>query len=179
MKIIPDELQQVANSLVAHVNQGSPIPKKLFELVHWFETEGLEDLIAAWENEEVAMKLGEFARTRFTDRNVIENEDCEGPITNTQRLAFARKLIANYFCSYDDGWIIPSIHIVKLENRSGACAFLGWLLEIHGQGGEAPLYRGVFSSKESFFASLREANFLLMSEQHLIDDLNLLALWQH
>lgn len=178
MKTLPDDLKQVANSLVAHVNQGSPIPKNIIDLVQWIETEGLEDLIASWDREEVALRLVEFAQTRFTDRNLSDHNDGDNLITDAQRVAFARKLIDDQFLRGDDGWLVSSIHPLKLANTSGENAFLGWLVEIHGQGGEVPIYRGAHASIEEFLQSLREADFLLMGEKDTLEDQKLLALWQ-
>ena len=56
-------------------------------------------------------------------------------------------------------------------------AVLGWLIEIHGQGGPVAIYQGAFKDKYQFFQHLADCDFLLDSKEQNLTDETILRIW--
>ena len=54
---------------------------------------------------------------------------------------------------------------------------MGWLIEIHGQGGPVAEFQGAFADKENFYQFLSEWGLLLDSEEQTLTDESILKLW--
>jgi hypothetical protein len=172
----PKSLLPVVDKVVAHVVHGSPLPKNLNKLIEWFEEEGWDDLCLAWAEEFVALKLFEMAWLSFSDQELIANQDEPISVTDEVRLTYARELVSRAF-EESDGYACPTVHAVQISNKQGQVAILGWLMPIHGQGGPVAEFQGVFLDKSQFYQSLRDADYVLATEEKSLKDETILRLW--
>ena len=174
---LPQKFWQIRDQAVENVLTGSPLPADLADLQEWLATDGWDDLLAAWINEEVALKCGRF-EDRFSDSYLSDSEclDASAVITDPMRIDFARSTIRTLI-SESDGYYNPSVHSFPIERADGERAILGCTVEIHGQYGPVPQWHGVFADKDDFYRHLRAAGFLFHSEADEIGDAEILALW--
>lgn len=146
----PENLIFVRDQIIDHVRTNCPVPKGIDQFVKWIETEYLSDsLMETWDDERVAINLVEFAEHNFSDAELIAYSGSEEPITDQERVSYARELISNAFGELD-GDVCPSIHVIQIAKDDHTSATLGWLVAIHGQAGPAPTFFGVSSNKENF-----------------------------
>jgi hypothetical protein len=173
---LPKKLNTVRDQVIDHVRNNTPEPKNLGDLVSWFEDEGWDEILSGWGSEHVALKLDYLASLKFNDKEMIASEGLDEPLTDELRIDYARRLISDAL-EQSDGYECPSVHAVKIKKASGESAVLGWLVEIHGQGGPAPEFQGVFSDKENFYQLLSGWGLLLDTEEQNLTDESILKLW--
>ena len=75
--------------------------------------------------------------------------------------------------------IVPSVCGYEIVDTKWRSAIVGYLIEIHGQGGPAPEFFGVFRSQASFYESLRRADIVLDEKLDTVSDRALLKYWGH
>lgn len=172
----PKSLLPIVDKVVDHAVKGTALPKNLSKLVEWFEDEGWDDLCSAWVEEFVALKLFEMAWLSFSDQELLANQDEPISVTDEVRLTYARELVRRAF-EESDGYACPTVHAVKISNKQGQEAILGWLMPIHGQGGPVAEFQGVFLDKSQFYQSLRDADYVLAPEEKSLKDETILRLW--
>jgi len=162
--------------VIDHVWTKTPLPKNLGDLVSWFEDEGWDEILSGWGSEHVALKLDYLASLKFDDKEMIASEGIEEPVTNALRIDYARRLISNAL-KESDGYECPSIHAVEIKKSNGVAAVLGWVIEVHGQGGPVAEFQGVFADKENFYQFLSGWGLLLDSEEQNLTNEAILKLW--
>ena len=174
---LPKKFWKIRDALVEHLMSNSRLPAGLADLQEWLATDGWDDLLAAWINEDVALKCGTF-EDRFSDSYLSDSEylDASDVITDSMRIDFARSAIRSLILD-SDGYYNPSVHNFPIERDDGESAVLGCTVEIHGQYGPVPQWHGVFADKDDFYKYLRDAGFLFHSEADEIGDAEILALW--
>jgi hypothetical protein len=172
----PKSLLPIVDRVVAHAVEGTPLPKNSSKLVDWFEDEGWDYLCSAWAEEFTALKLFEMAWLSFSDKELIANQDAPITVTDDVRLTYARGLVRSAI-EESDGYACPTVHAVKISNKQGQEAILGWLMPIHGQGGPVAEFQGVFLDKSQFYQSLRDADYVLAPEEKSLKDETILRLW--
>jgi hypothetical protein len=175
---LPHKFWKVRDAAIEHLLSKAPLPAALVDLQEWLATDGWNDLLAAWINEDVALKSGRFLE-RFSDSYLSDSEclDASDVITDSMRIDFGRSTIRTLILE-GDGYFNPSVHSFAIERDDGQRAVLGCTVEIHGQFGPVPQWHGVFSDKDDFYRHLREGGYLFHSEAHKIGDAEILALWQ-
>lgn len=175
---IPKRFWKARDAAIEHVLSKAPLPAALADLQEWLATDGWDDLLAAWINEDVALNLVGWATYKFNDSALRDAEELDESvaITDQMRVRYAREAIS---CAVEngDGNDGPSIHSFAIERADGACAVLGCTVEIHGQYGPVPQWHGVFADMDDFYRHLRAAGFLFHSEAREIGDAEILALW--
>lgn len=176
MFTIPKKLTSIRNQIIDQVHQKISPPKNLDEFISWFEDEGWDEILSGWGSEHIALKLDYIASLKFEDKEFIASEGIEEPITDAMRILYARRLIASAF---EDGYEYdcPSVHAVEIRKPNGKSAVLGWLMEVHGQGGPVVYFQGAFLDKEHFYQQLRSWGYLFQSEQDSLSDEKILGLW--
>ena len=174
---LPKKFWKIRDALVEHLMSNSRLPAGLADLQEWLATDGWDDLLAAWINEDVALKYGRL-EDRFSDSYLSDSEclDASDVITDSMRIDFARSAIRSLILD-SDGYYNPSVHSFPIERDDGESAVLGCTVEIHGQYGPVPQWHGVFADKDDFYKYLRDAGFLFHSEADEIGDAEILALW--
>lgn len=175
---IPESLRPVVNSLIKHAIHGTKSSENTEELAEWFQADGWDEMMASWSDEDVALNLDHIARLKFDDAQLLDNQDLEGPVTEKNRIDFARKCL-NAALEQMDGMECPSIHTVNVANKSSEEAYLGWIVEIHGQGGPVCFFAGSFRDKQLFIEHLRDMNYYFRSEINMLTDEKLLSLWEY
>ena len=175
---LPKKFWKIRDALVEHLMSNSRLPAGLADLQEWLATDGWDDLLAAWINEDVALKYGRL-EDRFSDSYLSDSEclDASDVITDSMRIDFARSAIRSLILD-SDGYYNPSVHSFPIERDDGESAVLGCTVEIHGQYGPVPQWHGVFADKDDFYKYLRDAGFLFHSEADEIGDAEILASWQ-
>jgi len=175
---LPQHFWKTRDALVEHLLSNSKLPADLSDLQEWLATDGWDDLLAAWINEDVALNLEVWAPYNFNDSALRDAENLDELITITDqmRVRHAREAIS-YAVENSDGDDSPSIHSFPIERADGERAILGFTVAIHGQSGPVPQWHGVFTDKDDFYRHLRAVGFLFHSEVDEIGDAELLALW--
>jgi hypothetical protein len=175
---LPKKFWRTRDALVEHLLSNSRLPAGLSDLQEWLATDGWDDLLAAWIDEDVALNLKGWAPYKFYDSALREAEDLDESvaITDQMRVHHAREAIS-YAVENSDGDDSPSVHSFPIERADGERAILGCTVEIHGQYGPVPQWHGVFSDKDDFYRHLRAAGFLFHSEANAIGDADILSLW--
>lgn len=174
---LPKRFWKARDATIEHVLSKAPLPAALADLQEWLAVDGWDDLLAAWINEDVALKYERF-EDKFSDSYLSDSEflDTSDVITNSMRIDFARSTIRTLILDID-GHYNPSVHSFPIERGDGERAVLGCTVEIHGQYGPVPQWHGVFADKDDFYKYLRNAGFLFHSEADEIGDAEILALW--
>lgn len=157
---LPDDLRPVANSLIKHAINGTKASEDTDKLAEWFQVERWDELISSWSDDDVALNLHWLAQLKFDDAELRDYEDLDGPLTDTNRIDFARNVINQAFDEMD-GVECPSIHTVMISNEEGEEAILGWTVEIHGQGGPVGYLAGSFRDKHQFLQHIRDIDWVL------------------
>jgi hypothetical protein len=174
---LPTKLNSIRDQIIEHVRNNGPLPSNLSDLIDWYEGDGWDELVPTWDPEEhIALNLNYVSSLSFSDSELIANQENDEPVTNKSRIEYARKLVSETFENYD-GYDCPSVQAVEISNANGDSAVLGWLIEIHGQGGPVAIYQGAFTDKKQFYLHLHECDFLLDSEEHNLLDESILRLW--
>ena len=173
---LPKKLILIRDQVIDHVLKRTPLPVNLGDLVSWFEDDGWDEILSAWGSDHVALKIADLASLQFDDKEMIACEGVDELLTNELRLDYARRLISNAFKA-SDGYECPSVHAVEIKKANGESAVLGWLIEIHGQGGPVALFQGAFPDKENFYELLSSWGFLLDTDEQNLTDEAILKLW--
>ena len=173
---LPKKLNVIRDQVIDHVRQNTPEPKNLGDLVSWFEDEGWDEILSAWGSDHVALKIEDLASMKFDDKEMIACEGLDEPLTDELRIDYARRVISDSF-KESDGYDCPSVHAVEIKKSNGDYAVLGWVMEIHGQGGPVAVFQGAFRDKENFYQLLSSWGFLLDSDEQNLTDEAILKLW--
>jgi len=173
---LPKKLIPILDQVIDHIKNNTLLPENLGDLVSWFEDEGWDEILSAWSCDHVALKLYNLASLKFDDIEMIACEGIDEPLTDELRIGYARRLISESFKN-SDGFDCPSVHAVEIKKINGDSAVLGWLIEIHGQGGPVALFQGAFSTKENFYELLSDTGLLLDAKEQNLTDEAILKLW--
>lgn len=175
---LPTSLLPISDQVIDHFYKKTPLPVNIGELVNWYETEAWDDLVSGWGNDElIVLNLNHLAWLKFSDSELIANQESDEPVTNKVRIKYARQLISEAL-ENSDGYDCPTVHAVELKKNDGNTAILGWTMEIHGQGGAVAVFQGAFADTEHFYQSLRNCDFLFSTEQDHLSDEAILELWE-
>ena len=174
---LPKRFWKERDAAIERVLSNSGLPAGLADLQEWLATDGWDDLLAAWINEDVALNLKQWVTYKFSDSTLRDTDglgEAEA-ITDRMRVDFARAAIS-YAVENSEGDDSPSVHSFPIESEDGARAILGCTVEIRGHD-HIPQWHGVFADKDAFYRHLRSAGFLFHSEANEIGDAEILALW--
>ena len=176
MSKLPEKLNTIRDQVIDHVRKNTPLPDGLSYLINWYETDGWDELVPTCaEEEHVALNFNSVSLS-FCDSELIANQEDDATVTDELRIQYARKLVSTTF-ENNDGYDCPSVQVVELKKSNGESAVLGWLIEIHGQGGPVAIYQGAFKDKYQFFENLADCDFLLDSEEQNLTDETILRIW--
>lgn len=173
---LPKKLTAIRDQVIDHVRKNTPLPDKLSELINWYESDGWDILVPVWaEEEHVALNFNSIS-LYFCDTELAANQEVDATVTDELRVQYARGLVSSTF-ENNDGYDCPSVQVVELKKSNGESAVLGWLIEIHGQGGPVAIYHGAFKDKYQFFQHLEDSDYLIDSKQQNMTDEAILKLW--
>jgi hypothetical protein len=175
---LPKRFWKARDAAIEHLLSNSRLPEGLADLQEWLGTDGWDDLLGAWINEDIVLNLEGWAEYKFSDTSLRDAEglDEAEAITDQMRVDYAREAIS-YAVENSESDDSPSVHSFPIERDDGECAVLGCTVEIHGQYGPVPQWHGVFADKDDFYRHLRAAGFLFHTEADEITDAEILALW--
>jgi len=154
MSHLPEHLQVACDEAIAAFNTGDPEPESFKQITEWLEEDGWDALIADL-GDQMAITLTELGYYRFTDIELRANSDItdDQTISDIDRLRWGREQI-DYVLDNDDDDMLSSVHAYKLTSSDGQSAWIGCLVEIHGQLGPACYWQGLWSSREAFWNAL-------------------------
>ena len=178
VKPFPEHLQAACDEAIAAFKSGEPEPQSLEAIKEWLDVDGWDALIADL-GDQMAINLTALADDQFMDGELRANLDIpnDQPVTDADRLRWGREKIDEVLNNYDD-YLLPSVHAYQLVSSSGDTAWLGCLVEIHGQGGPACKWQGLWSTRESFWQALGENNaYWLVPLMGDVPDAVILSLW--
>ena len=177
---LPPELWRLRDAAIEHVLNDAPLPPDFERLHEWFEVDGWDAVVAAWDDgDEMALKFDDFVNQYLSDNDIRDWEglDESDPITDAMRIEFFRARI-DWIISGNNEYIMPSVHSCKVERGDGKSAVIGYTVEIHGQGGPVLVYQGVCLTREAFDEHLRKSGFRLCREVETLDDAGILDVWR-
>jgi hypothetical protein len=176
--LLPKELWEIRDAAIESLLSNSPLPEGIADLQKWLATEGWDELLAAWINEDVALNLKEWAFYKLSDSSLCDDEglDESKAINDQMRVDYARATI-RYAVEESEGYFSPSVHSLLIERDDGKRALLGCTVEIHGQAGPVPQWHGIFVDKKAFYVYLRNTGFLIHSIADEISDADILSFW--
>ena len=177
---LPKKFWKIRDAAIEYVLSNSLIPEELSALQNWIATDGWEDLLSAWIDEDAALNLKDWTEFELTDSCLRDNEGLESfnSISDEMRVKYAKQAISDAIDLYDD-YYSPTVHCYLLTRDDGRTAILGCLVEIHGQGGPFPIWQGVFSDKQSFYIHLKKTGYLIHREADQINDVEILGYWNY
>jgi hypothetical protein len=173
---LPSNLFSLRDRIIDCVQRGIPVPDDASELVEWIETDCWNELMEAWGPEHIVLKLDYLSQFRFSDWELIDDGESIDIVTDEDRLIHARDLVERAFADLE-GDVCPSVHAINIKKNDGVSAVLGWLVEIHGQGGPVADYCGAFVDHEHFYQRLRDSGLVFRGEQNNLTDEAILKLW--
>jgi hypothetical protein len=174
---LPKKFWKTRDAAIEHLLSNSQLPAGLVDLQDWLATDGWDDLLAAWINEDVALNLKEWAVYKFSDSSLRDDEghDEDETVTDQMRVDYARETIS-YAVENSEGDDSPSVHSFPIEREDGERAVLGCTVEIRGYD-HISQWHGVFADKEAFYHYLRDSGFLIHSIADQISDAEILSYW--
>ncbi len=176
---LPSDLQPVADAVLRDFAAGVEEPDGLTRICEWLEIDGWDSLIAD-PDEQYALKIDHIAQLRFSDGEVRYNLNIpEGvEIQDADRLSWARQWI-NYVQAGDDTYLLASLHAYRLIGSDGSFAFVGCLIEVHGQGGPVCKWWGLWRTPEEFYDAVGdgEDNWVTPRMGEISDQV-ILSMWQ-
>jgi hypothetical protein len=176
---LPPDLQPIADAVLKDFAAGVEEPDGLTQICEWLEIDGWDFLIADL-GEQNALKLGYIAQLEFTDEEARYNLDIpeEVEIQDTDRLSWARQRI-NYAEAGDDTYLLASLHAYRLNGSDESFAFVGCLIEVHGQGGPVCEWWGLWEAPEEFYDAVGEGGYNWVTPRMgQISDQVILSMWQ-
>jgi hypothetical protein len=176
---LPPELQPVADAVLRDFAAGVKEPDGLIRICEWLEIDGWDFLIADL-GEQNALKLGYIAQLEFSDEEARYNlglpEEVE--IQDADRLSWARQRI-NYAQAGDDTYLLASLHAYRLIGSDGSIAFVGCLIEVHGQGGPVCEWWGLWRTPAEFYGAVADGGYNWVTPRMgEISDQVILSMWQ-
>ena len=177
--LLPPEIQDVADNVLRDFAAGISEPVGLSLIYEWLEIDGWDDLNADL-FEQMALKLGYLAHNDFSDTEAQWN--LEGPegdaLTDADRIKWARQRI-DYVQSGEDEYLLASLHAYRLSARNGSHAFVGCLVEVHGQAGPVCQWWGLWKSREDFYDAVGAGGQIwVIPRMGEITDEVILSMWQ-
>lgn len=174
---LPENLWPDRDAAVAYAHDKTRPEPDLSRLQEWLEGDGWDALLSG--EEHMALNMEYLSHAEFIDGElrVMEEIEDEEPITDEMRLRYARQKIEEELES-DDGCSNPSVATYPLLAADGRTAYMGCVIEIHGQAGPATNWWGVYETKEDFYKSSQECGIWIDERLNSIDDQYLLSVWQ-
>lgn len=173
------DLQSIADAVLRDFAAGIEEPDDLADIYEWLEVEGWDFLLADL-GEQNALKLGYIAQLEFSDEEARYNLDIpeEVELQDADRLNWARQRI-DYAESGDDTYLLASLHAYRLIGSDGSHAFLGCLIEVHGQGGPVCEWWGLWRTSEEFYDAVGDGGYnWVIPRMGEISDQVILSMWQ-
>jgi len=173
----PKELVGINDAIVAHIHNGADMPDNLEQLEKWLEEDGWDYLIGDEGLIGYGLDLYHLADFRFYDSELrYEYElDDSAEITDAMRVQYGNELIDRAI-EDNEGDICPSIHCLEISSGNHS-AFIGCLIEIHGQGGPVSYWQGAYKTQDEFLKAIRANHVVIFDEIKNIKDEEMLSLW--
>jgi hypothetical protein len=173
----PKDIQSIRDAAVDHVITGSPLPAEIQRLYRWIEENhyDLEDLLGSYF---LLLHLKSLAEGCFFDEELRawEGIDDDRPLTDTARVAWARKRVEEEFRRFELRSDTPLGSCFAIRKADGTEAIVGCTVEEQGPGLFQPKCEGLFRTPDLYIAALLKRG--LMPADGDIDDRLILSHWQ-
>ncbi len=125
--------------------------------------------------------IDQLAQLHFSEDELraTEGKADDEPVTDAERVGYARQLIARIESGEGDDYFYPSVHAYPVTDCRGRHAVLGCTVEIHGQGGPVPIWDGIFTSREAYLSHLTNNGNWLASQLGAMADGQILSKWKY
>lgn len=174
---VPPQYSSIRDAIVAHALGEGPEPVETGELEDFRNWLIYESPAAGSDDFECVIRLRDL---QFEDDEVRYDQDLpdDSPITNEQRLEYARRFIDTYD---ENGRDDPHFaECIELRGTDGRSAFYCCLTQMGGQSGLLPDWYGYHGSPEAFLAHLRGRGWWVLKDPAAgIPDEKILELWYH
>ncbi len=172
---VPPEYASIRDEIVAYASGEGPDP---------FGSEGIDDFqnwliyespAAGNLDFEFVIRLRDLV---FEDGSIQSEQDLpeDSPISNEQRLDYARHYIDSYIEEERDDPHFADV--IELRRADGKSALICCLTQMGGQSGLFPEWYGCHTSHEAFYAELRKQGWWVLKDPASeIPDEKLLELW--
>ncbi len=174
---VPSEYSSIRDAIVAHALGEGPEPAETEELEDFRNWLIYESPAAGGDDLEYVIRLDDL---EFEDDEVRCGQDLpdDSPITDEQRLEFARRFIDTY--DENERHDPHFAECVEFRRADGRSAFYCCLTQMGGQSGLLPDWRGCHASREAFLTHLRGSGWWILSDPAAgIPDEKLLERWYH
>ena len=172
---VPPEYSSIRDAIVAHALGEGPVPAETSELEDFQNWLIYESPAAGADDFECVIRLCDL---QFGDDEMRYDLDLpdDSPITNEQRLEYARRFIDTYD---KNGRIDPHFaEFIELRRADGRSIFYCCLTQMAGQSGLLPDWYGCHASREAFLDYLRGRGWWVLKESAAgIPDKEILELW--
>lgn len=174
---VPPQYSSIRDAIVVHAMGEGPEPAETGELEDFRNWLIYESPAAGSDDFECVIRLRDL---QFEDDEVRYDQDLpdDSPITNEQRLEYARRFIDTYD---ENGRHDPHFaECIELRGTDGRSAFYCCLTQMGGQSGLLPDWYGCHGSPEAFLAHLRGRGWWVLKDPAAgIPDEKILELWYH
>jgi hypothetical protein len=158
---VPPEYSSIRDEIVAHAVGEGPGPTDTEEVENFQNWLIYESPAAGGDDYECVIRLADL---EFEDNEVRYEQDLpeDSPITNEQRLDYARRYIDSYLDKgRDDPYFAEAIELRRADGKS---ALLCCLTQMGGQSGLLPEWYGCYPNHEAFFDELRKQGWWVLKD---------------
>ncbi len=176
---LPLYLQIACDEAIEAFKSGNAEPESFKQVTDWLEGDGWDALIADL-GDQMAINLTGLGYDRFDDSELRAYCDIpdEQVVSDADRIRWGREQIESVLNNYDDA-LLPSVHAYQLTSSDGQSAWVGCLVEIHGQLGPACYWQGLWTSREVFWHALgSEYGYWVTPLMGDVTDEAILSHWQ-
>jgi hypothetical protein len=174
---VPSEYSSIRDAIVAHALGEGPESAETEELENFRNWLIYESPAAGADDFECVIRLDDL---EFEDDEVRFDQDLpeDSPITNEQRLDYARRFIDSYD---EEGHRDPYFaQGIELQTVDGRTAFYCCLTQMGGQSGLLPEWYGCHADLDAFLRYLKGKGWWALKDPATgIPDEKLLDLWYH
>ena len=176
----PKALQPIRDAAVDHALAGSALPGRIQELYQWIEENFLSfelEVDFVWNCDFLHME--DFSEDLFSDATFRDWEglDDDLPLTDAERVAWARKQIDERINTPDYGHPMPMIECFPIRKPDGGEAVVGCEAELQGQLGHVVSCFGVFRTPEECYGSLEAKGYVAVHDLDELSDHRILWYW--
>ena len=174
----PEALHAIRDAAVDHALTGSALPGRIQELYQWIEENFLSfgfEVSFDWCCD--FLHIGEFSEDLFSDETLLHfaGLDDNLPLSDAERVAWARKEIDQRINTPGHGHPMPMIECCPIRTPAGAEAVVG--CEVLDQLGMAMNCFGVFRTPEECFDFFGGDGYVAVDDLGGISDDRILSYW--
>ena len=163
---IPVEFASACADAVEFAHFGGKLPSGLALIQNWMTDDGWTLLADQWDGT-VVLCIGAAPFNDESMRAQLELADDE-KISDRDRISFAKQWLEEAL-DENDSYVLPSLHMCKIERADGISAVVACTVTIFGQGGPDLTWHGAFKNEVALRSYLSGNGFDLEIDPERID----------